>query len=377
MSFSFPNYAQQEVSRFFPVPKFLEMPYAGVDISEGAVRSLELRRTTHGFKVEKYFEEIIPSGAIIAGDIIDEAPVLKALRSVRQKMGIQFVRASLPDEKTYLFRTTIPTAPGSDIRESIEFILEENVPLGPADSLFEYSILPGLPFHDSASATVSVIVSVVSKEFISERLDLFHRAGLIPIAFEIRTQALAHAAIASRDMKPTLLVHIGHVKTTVAVVEGGKVQFSSVVAVGGANLTSAVAKTFSVSDEEAHHLEEQKSFTPTGKDAEFFSSLLNSVSVIKDEMHKVNAYWQAHGSSGSNGLHAAESSQPIERVVLSGKNAAVSGLREHFEEDMGMRVDVANVWTNVASFNDHTAPIPLRHSLSYTATVGLALPWEV
>ncbi len=367
MSFSFSKKSHGNSKKFFPVPKFLEMPFVGLDISEGAVRAVKLEKTSFGFRIEKHFAEMLPAGAIVGGNIIDQKPILKALESVKKTFGVPFVKVSLPDEKTYLFRANVPYTEGSDLKEGIEFLLEENVPLSPADSLFEYSLVPGMP----RAERVPVTVSVVSKETVSSFLSVFHTAGLIPISFEIRTQALANALMQRGDMRTTLLVHIGHIKTTIAIVDGGVVNFASVIAVGGVNLTSAVARTFSISDTEAQEMKEKKSFVNTSNNQEFFSSLLNSISVIKDEMKKVNTYWEDRGGS------AKDSSRKIERIILSGKNSAVSGLSDHLALEMKKKVDVGNIWVNVASHDEYIPPISSLDSLSFAPSVGLALPWPV
>ncbi|MDD5068096.1 MAG: pilus assembly protein PilM [Candidatus Pacebacteria bacterium] len=367
MSFVSSKHPHPDAAKFFPVPKFLEMPFAGVDISEGAIRAVKLEKTAFGFHVEKYFEQVLPPGTILSGSVERPGPIAEAIRALRRAFKVQFVKVSLPDEKTYLFRADVPFIQGSDLKESIEFLLEENVPLNPTDALFEYAVMPGTLPHER----IPVIVSVVPKDVVSSYLSLFHSAGLLPISFEIRSQALANAVLQRGDMRATLLVHIGHSKTTIAVVQGGAVQFSSVVAVGGTTLTAAVARTFSVSNEEASQMKEKKSFINTTNNQEFFSSLLSSVSVIKDEMRKVNGYWEDKVSDPKG------SAKKIERIILSGKNAAMSGLREHMALEMNKKVDVANIWTNVASQDVYIPPISLLESLSFASTVGLALPWPV
>ncbi|MDD5050629.1 MAG: pilus assembly protein PilM [Candidatus Pacebacteria bacterium] len=367
MSFASSKHPHPSATKLFPVPKFLVMPFASVDISEGALRAMKLERTSYGFRVEKYFEQMLPPETIVAGTIEKPGPLAEALRTIRREFKVQFVKASLPDEKTYLFRAEVPYVQGADLKESIEFLLEENVPLSPADSLFEYAVMPGTLPHER----IPVIVSVVPKDVVSSYLSLLHSAGLVPLSFEIRSQALANSLLQRGDMRTTLLVHIGHSKTTLAVVEGGAVQFSSVIAVGGTTLTSAVARAFSVSEQEAREMKEKKSFINTTSNQEFFSSLLNSVSVIKDEMRKVSLYWEDQGNDSKG------SPRKIERIVLSGKNSAVSGLREHIALDMGKKVDIANIWTNVASQDIYIPPISYLQSLSFAPAVGLALPWPV
>jgi type IV pilus assembly protein PilM len=350
--------------RIFPVPKFLEMPALGLDISKCTLRVVELTLSREGFIPQKCKTFELPEGTLVDGGVENVGALVNVLRDVQKEFRTPFVNVSLPDEKTFVFQTKVPHVAGGNVRESIEFALEENVPIPASEAIFEYKVIGDGVGTDN----VHVAVSVIPQSVVESYANVLDQAGLVPLSFQIRSQAITNAVIKQGSTETFLVLHIGHAKTMIFVVERGIVQFSSVIAVGGINLTSAIARTFQVSPEEAHRMKEEKLFVNNTNNGDFFSSLLNTFSVIKDEMHKVSAYWEEHAS-----VSGAPSHGKINKVVLSGGNAVISGLVEYIEEDMRCSVQIADVWTNCVSPDISIPPISFKDSLSYASAVGLAL----
>ena len=55
--------------KFFPPPRFLEMPAVGLDISDEAIRFAGLKRGHGGFVLGTYGEESIQPGIVVQGEI--------------------------------------------------------------------------------------------------------------------------------------------------------------------------------------------------------------------------------------------------------------------------------------------------------------------
>ena len=112
-------------SDLFPVPAFLEMRPMGLAISERAVHVVEFIKGPHGFTLGRFGMREIPAGAIKEGYVNDKAVVTDVLSSLQKELSIEFVNASLPEEKAYVFKTKFPRAGGVvDFRHSIELRLE-------------------------------------------------------------------------------------------------------------------------------------------------------------------------------------------------------------------------------------------------------------
>ena len=91
----------------FPPPKFLNIPYAGLYISDSAIRCVKFRRKRDRLYIEKYTEKVIPAGFITGGQINNKAGLIEMLKVLKKDLNLDFVRVSLPEEKAYLFTAKI------------------------------------------------------------------------------------------------------------------------------------------------------------------------------------------------------------------------------------------------------------------------------
>jgi len=137
-------------AKVFPTPKFLTMPAVGIDISDTSIHFIEFANKHGGRVVNNFGTAQVPSDIVSKGEIEDVKALTNILKKLKEDHGIKYVRASLPEEKAYLFQTQIPDSVlDKDIRNILEFKLEEYVPLSPDNAVFDYEILPKHPNNQS------------------------------------------------------------------------------------------------------------------------------------------------------------------------------------------------------------------------------------
>ncbi|MES2471082.1 MAG: pilus assembly protein PilM [Patescibacteria group bacterium] len=344
--------------KVFPPPILLDTPSAGLSISDDAVRAIKFAHGKHHLEVESFAELALPDGLIEAGFINDEKKLVELLQKFRTDNALSYVHASLPEEKMYIFSTDVPTTDPDDIHQNIEFKLEENVPLSPANAMFSYHLIPrGNSNHQKVG------VSVAPRKVVDAYLSLFEKAGFTPVSFELEAQALARAVFEDTLKGARVLVHIMNKKTGIYVVTDGVVRFTSTIPLGSNAITEAVSKAFNVSLEEARKIQYARTTAGTEETKKLFSAVINVLSGLKDEISKVISYWHTH-EDGQHQVHA---------VVLSGRDALIPGFAEYVATNSSVTVSVADVWKNVCVFDKYVPPIPYEESLNYGVAIGLAL----
>src|SRR3989338_2141792 len=268
---------------FFPPPKFLEMRPVGLSLSERGVHVVELIRQNHGLVLGKFGTRLVPEGVIKEGYVNDKRAVVEVLQSLQKELGLEFVNVSLPEEKAYLFKIDIPNVPEENIRDLIELHLEENVPLKAVDAIFDYTIIP----ENSRQDHLDVSVSVLPSKVVDTYLDIIKASGLKAISFETEAEALSRSVISRSDFGTSMIVNIGDTRTGLSIISGGVVQFSLTIQIGAETITAAVGKHYSVDTKEAQEIKNARGFSKNTENMEFFFSLTNTVSSIKDEINKL------------------------------------------------------------------------------------------
>ncbi len=346
-------------STYFPAPKFLDMASVGIDISPLAIRMMEIVDRS-ALRVGKYAEAVLSTPFVISEG--DQKEAKDILKKWKKEYKLEYIKASLPEDKAYLFDTEIEFGTEASMRSSIEFSLEENVPLSGADVIFDYRLI-----GDSAKeGFVKVAVTVLPLEVVNSYLAFFHECGLTPISFLIEAQGLSRALVSRTDHNTYLIVNIHTTKTTVFIISKGAVQFTSTVPIGSIDFVTALQKQFSITAEEAEKLKQTKGFTRTD-DNEVLSALISTASAFRQEIEKVYIYWNKHRVN----LDATES---IQKVILAGKESLTLGFKEYLTQSLKVPIEVGNVWSNVAPVEEYVPPVPLSMAINFGTAIGLALP---
>jgi len=338
------------------------MPYVGLSITPKVVRLVELKREGSNYLLSRYSERQLKNPIQSANDLLQNDELKKALESLKRECKVEFVKASLPEESAYLFKTEVEGSTEDEIRSAIEVHLEENVPISGEDALFDFHI-----FKQEKGKT-DVSVTALPSKVVEAYVQLFNSCGIIPLSFLIEPTAIAKAVVDRTDMGSYLIVNLGETKASISIVSSGAIQFTSTVTIGSESFTAAIAKQFNVTAEEAEKIKKEKGFLKEKEDSDLFFALANTVSILKDEIERVYIYWQTHKDK------EGEVGKSISKIILSGKDATLLGFRDHLALSLKIPVEIGNPWVNAFSFDEIIPSLNETDALNYAACIGLALP---
>lgn len=316
----------EKIFEAFPTPKFLNFPYAGISISDTFVRCIQFAKNDKGLFVEKYSERPVPAGVVQSGQITNPNELGLILETLKKDLGLGFVKVSLPEEKAYLFTAKIPIVAPKDVRGAIEFKMEENVPVSPAELIFDYMVTENYGDH------LDVVVSALPVALVDSYVDVLNSVGLSPLSLEIESQAVARAILPKGSIGTVLLVHFGVEKVGLYVASNGIVRFTSTV----------------------------QTHSETGDYSDFLSK----------EIKKLFTYWKALKDN------VDKEERKIKEIIVCGENFSeeiVPFVSVHNK----IPVTMGNVWVNAFDINTVIPEIPFKESLKYTSAVGLSLPSPV
>jgi len=347
--------------KFFPAPKFLLTPSFGLDISDESLKFMELVMTRNGVKVGRYGERKIPAGIIESGKIKSPTRLKEILISLRKEEGVKFVRVSLPEEQVYLFPLRLEKSGLKNVREGIELALEEHVPISATDAIFDYD------FVGEDAQSLEVLVAASTKNVIENYLSVFKDSFMSVQAFELEAQAISRAVIKKGDLETYMIVDFGKTRTGIFIISRGVVAFTSTLNIGGMSLDGMIQKNFNISFEEANKMKQQYGLERNAPNKEIFAVLLNSVSVLRDELVKHFLYWHTHRDEKE------KNRPPIKKIILCGGDSNLIGLSEYLSVSMKSKVEMANVWINITKTEENVPEIGFNQSLSFAPALGLAL----
>lgn len=350
--------------KIFPVPKSLELPKVGLDISDESIKFAELIETPAGYRLGKFGQADLPVGTIVAGKIVNKENLIQVLSKIKKENKFSCIHASLPEEETFVVRMNIPKIEKKELRNSILLQLENYIPLPADKAVFDYEIY-SKPETDDGHYVLGVFAA--SEELSSGYTDALTLAGLNPISLEIEVQSEARALIPASDHDTHMIVDFGRTRTGFSIVSRGIVLFTSTIkSIGGENLTKAVIKTTGLDFAEAEKAKIKQGLINSPANKSIFEALLPIASLFKDEVSRHYNYWESLRESG-------EMTAGIKSIILCGGEAQLPGLLEYISANFPTPVVLGNPWCRFLNIGQSLPPMDAKKSLSYSTAIGLAL----
>ncbi len=354
-------------TRVFPPPQYITLPSIGIDISDTSLKYIRFERV-HAHDTEltltAWGDIDIPPGVVERGNVHDSGVLTNVLKEVKKRTNAEYVCLSLPEERAYLFETSIPRkTPKKDIRELLEFRLEENVPLSPRDAYFDFMIVG----HDEETDEHRIVVAVYSQDTINNYYEACVRAELMPIAFEIEAQAIARASIERQSLEASMIVDFGKTRMGMGIVHNGALMYTSTIDIAGAQLSAAMRQVLGEATEESEltRIKNTKGLLPVEGNEQVAKALGEIMKTMTDELSIRMHYWHTRKIDRGE--------RQIKRIVLCGGSSNLWGLPEYLADTLDIPTERALVWQNAFSLDSAIPQIPRKHSYGYATAIGLAL----
>jgi type IV pilus assembly protein PilM len=364
-SYETPRGTRPDFYSLFPVPDFLSMKTLGFDISDNSIKLVEFLKKNGVMRLGFYATAEMPHGTIESGQIMNYTGLQEIITELQRRHKFVFVDASLPEQKAYLYTTTIEGGDDISVRENIEFHLEENIPLTKAEAVFDYEVFR--TYTKDKKTYKEVTVSAISRTVSESYVALLKRSGLRPISLSIEAEAVANAIVPDGDTGTYLIVDYGKTRTGISVISEGVTRLTSTTDVGGAHITETVAQKLKISSDEAERLKQEYGLLGTGEALEISRVIEERIMSITREIDGQLRYW--HSKTDERGIR----SKRVGTILICGGGALLKGIETHLKKNLSVNVELANVWSN-ATFPKHYIPeITFEDSLKFAAAIGLAL----
>ncbi|MCX6713155.1 MAG: type IV pilus assembly protein PilM [Candidatus Vogelbacteria bacterium] len=355
------------LSRFyktFPVPAYLELSTAGIDISDASIKYVGLRHSPEGYWLDKHGEFLLPPGTVVDGKIVDQQKLIEGLAKIQKKTGWKYVHTALPEEETFVVRLNIPQEKPEFLRDSIELLLEEQIPVPASEVIFDFEVYD-TPHEGREEYLLAVYA--VPKSVVEGYTGALKAAGFIPASLEVEVQSGVRALIPAGDQGTYMITDLGRTRTSFAIVSRGKVMFTSTVkSVGGEALTRAVERGTGVSFAEAEKMKIKNGLLNSPQNKKVFEALLPMCAILKDETVRHFNFWEGLCQSG-------QVCEPITKLIFCGGQATLPGLVKYISADLPAKAETGNAWSSLPGAPGQVPPLSFSDSLRYDVAIGLAL----
>ncbi len=220
----------------------------GIDVGSYSIKVAELERQMGKFQLIGFFEQ-----PIVAYETLGkEGSTTQALAKLFEEYNLSphGICAALPGQFTSHRVIDLPFADFKKVDQTIEFEMENYLPLPLEELIIDYEFL------NSSKTGSSVLVSYAKKSDFVKFLNVMTSAEIDPHFVGSEPVELANV-MKLGIIQPEgayALLDLGHEKTNILIFAGGKLQFARTVMIGGRDLTEAIAASLNIPAAEAERM---------------------------------------------------------------------------------------------------------------------------
>jgi len=340
-------------------------PLVGLDISATSVKLLELSHNGQRYCVEGFAVVPLPPDAVVDKLIKDQEAVTEAIATALRKSRSQAKFAAVAVADSLVISKRIPMdASLSDDEIETQLALEADryIPYPLEEVSLDFAVGELLP-DDPQSAEVLLVAS--RRDNVDVRVDMLADAGLTARVVDVESHAMERAALLLKEQFPNqgvdqsiAIVDIGSVLTNLTVIHNLNTIFTREEVFGGEQLTREIQRHYGLSYAEAGLAKKQGNL-PDDYEPELLQPF-RELAVL--QVRRALQFF----------FSATDFSQ-VDYIILSGGSAALPGLVELIQEQIGVSTAIANPFTDMAVGKHVSTEALTRDTAALMICCGLAM----
>lgn len=220
----------------------------GIDLGSYSIKVAEMERSFRTFSLVGFYEQPVVSYETLG----KEGSMAQALVKLFEEYNLSgdLVYTALPGQVTSVRVIDLPFADSKKVDQTIEFELENYLPLPLEELLIDYQIL------SAAEGRSTVLVSYAKKSELVKYLNLLNGVDLDPRFVGCEPVELANV-LKLGVIHPEgayALLDLGHEKTNVSIFTGSSLHYARTIMSGGKDLTRAIAEKMNIPLPEAERM---------------------------------------------------------------------------------------------------------------------------
>jgi type IV pilus assembly protein PilM len=282
------------------------------------------------------------------------------------KIGKAKVRYAVSGQSVFTRFVKLPPLDSDNIEQLVTFEAQQQLPFPIDTVVWDYELL------DGGSGEKEVALVAIKSDALDEINSCVIGAGMTTAEIDVAPMALFNAFRNSyADVtEPVLLIDVGAKTSNLLYIEGKRF-FTRSIPVGGASLTTAIAKEYGINFAEAEGQKVTNGIVTLGGGhtshldeavAALGTVIRNALTRLPTEIARTTNYYRSnHGGNAPR------------RVILAGGGANLPYAKEFFEEKLGLPVEYFNPMRNVMVGKAVNPEIVQKQAHMMGELVGLGL----
>lgn len=334
----------------------------GLDIGTSTMKAIWLSEDAGKLSLKTIAQATTPERGILSESPFDQQTMAGAIKKLADdaKITTQNVNISLPESQVYIRVIEMPVISDSELALAIYWEAEQYIPVPLQTITLDWTIIKRPPTN-AMGEKMTVLLVGSPTGLLDKYQKILTMAGFSINILETEILSTIRPLITDELSPTSLVIHIGALSTSFAIVQQGSIVFVYSVATGGIALSRAIASDFGFTIEQAEQYKNTYGIARHSAGEKIGKATEPVLMSIAAEVKKGIAFY----------TEKYKNEKSIVQIILSGTNAKVPGMDLFFAQNCGIETVIANPFLRLGINN-----IPkevLDHAPEYTIAVGLAM----
>ncbi|MDO8620796.1 MAG: type IV pilus assembly protein PilM [Candidatus Levybacteria bacterium] len=341
----------------------------GLDIGVTNTRAVWLDYAKEGFLLKASAIAPTPPKSVLSESPLDQEEMAQAIRNVvdKAKITVRNVNIAFPENQVYTKVIDMPVLSDKELAFGIYWEAEQYIPVPLSTITLVWSVLKK-PQKIEVGSTEKMQVLMVGAPtaLINKYQKILSMAGLNIVSIETEILSAIRALVpfkANVNIVPptTVIISIGAVSTSLAIIKEGILVFTYSIPIGGIAINRAIESDFGLTLPQAEEYKKTYGFSKEGVGGKIGKSIEPILTSIAAEVKKSLAFYAQKYNNQS----------PIQQILLSGGTAKLPGIDLFFAQDTGIETAIGNPWKVLTS--QEVPKDIIDQASDYSVAVGLAM----
>ncbi len=334
----------------------------GLDIGATSIKIVLLDGKDKSFVLKAASITPAPLKGMMSSSPLDDEQMAQVIAKAVKDIGInsKTVNIALPENQVYTKVLDMPVLSDRELASAIYWEAEQNIPVPLQNITLVWNVLKR-PVQQTSADKMQVLMVGAPTVLVNKYQKIMQMAGLTVGGMETEILSILRSIVLDENYPTSLIVNIGAISTSFAIVRNGIMIFTYSMSIGGAAINRAIATDFGLTPQQAEEYKRVYGISGKslgGKIGRATEPILNS---ILAEIKKSIAFYSQKYKNDA----------PIRQIILCGGTAKLPGIELYFANNSGIETGIANPWRILAS--QQVPKEILDNAPDYVIAVGLAM----
>jgi type IV pilus assembly protein PilM len=224
----------------------------GLEVGSSAVRLATVARGRSGATLQQFGQVALTPGVVVDGEVVDSAALTDAIRYLIKgtKPASKDVHLGAVSQRMVARQVDLPWVPQKEFAKALPLLAADLLPMPVEDCVLDFLAYEEV-LDDDGSRMLRGLLVAAGEDGVLEMVDAIEATGLRVVSVTLTPLATLGAVADAHAPGAEAVIDVGAAMTSVTIQEHGQPHFVRILSRGGRDITTALAETLAISEDEA------------------------------------------------------------------------------------------------------------------------------